>query len=162
MRNRPVRFALLLLASWVTMTQLHELGHIVAGQCCGGTLVSFDLTPWHLPYSLFEPDPFPLVTLWSGPVLGSGAPLAVALVVKRPWMWFIAHFCLLANGSYLTIAWITGDSHLDTTKLLEHGAHPICIGLFCGITIGIGYLGFRHSCREVWQLHPIKKNARRT
>ena len=57
-----------------------------------------------------------------------------------------ANFCVLANGAYLATAWISGDSYLDTTKLLEHGAHPITIGVYCLMTIGVGYVGFRRSC----------------
>ena len=128
------------------MTFTHELGHIVGGWFCGGTLINADLLPWHLPYSIFDPDPKPLVTLWSGPILGVLIPLAIAFVVRRNWMWFIAYFCILANGAYLATAWISGDRFLDTPKLLEHGANPATIVLYCILTIGIGYVGFRNEC----------------
>jgi hypothetical protein len=29
----------------------HELGHIVGGACCGGSLKSADLLPWHPPHT---------------------------------------------------------------------------------------------------------------
>jgi hypothetical protein len=61
-------------------------------------------------------------------------------------MWFIANFCLLANGSYLAAAWVSGDRYLDTPKLLEHGAHPISIAIYCLLTIGFGYIGLRRQC----------------
>lgn len=128
------------------MTFTHEMGHILGGWCCGATLRSFDLLPWHLPYSIFDPDPKPLVTLWSGPILGVVAPLSAALAIRRDWTWFVANFCVLANGAYLATAWISGDRYLDTPRLLEHGAHPITIGLYCALTISFGYLGFRRSC----------------
>ena len=143
---RVTRFLLLLAASWVVMTFTHEMGHIIGGACCGGTLKSADLLPWHLPYSIFEPDPFPLVTLWAGLVIGVLAPMGVALVTQRDWMWFIANFCILANGAYIATAWLSGDRYLDTPKLLEHGASPIAIAVYCLTTIGFGYVGFRRSC----------------
>ena len=128
------------------MTFTHETGHIIGGTCCGGSLKSADLLPWHLPYSIFEPDPFPLVTLWAGLVIGVLAPVGVALVIQRDWMWFIANFCVLANGAYIATAWFSGDRYLDTPKLLEHGASPIAIAVYCLLTIGFGYVGFRRSC----------------
>jgi len=128
------------------MAFTHELGHIVGGWCCGGTLKTADLLPWHLPYSLFDPDPKPLVTLWCGPILGVVVPLAVAVAIRREWVWFVANFCVLANGAYIALAWISGDRYLDTPQLLNHGAHPFTIGVYCLLAIGIGYVGFRRSC----------------
>jgi len=128
------------------MTFTHEMGHIVGGWCCGGKLTTADLIPWHLPYSIFDPDPKPLVTRWCGPILGIAVPLGVAFLIKRNWMWFIAYFCVLANGAYIATAWFSADRYLDTPKLLEHGANPITIGIYCFLTIGFGYVGFRRSC----------------
>ena len=150
MARRVLYFLVLLIASWCVMTFTHEMGHIVGGWCCGGTLKNADLVPWHLPYSIFNPDPMPLVTLWCGPVLGVLVPLALALTVCREWMWFIANFCIIANGAYIATAWFSGDQYLDTTKLLEHGAHPITIALYGVLTIGFGYVGFRRSCIRVF------------
>jgi hypothetical protein len=124
----------------------HELGHILCGWSCGGKLQSADLLPWHLPFSIFDPDPRPLITLWGGPIIGVLLPVGIAWSAKQDSLWFIANFCLLANGSYIAIAWITGEPYLDTTKLLEHGAHPLSIGVYCLLTIGFGYAGFRRSC----------------
>lgn len=140
------RFLFLLGVSWVVMAFTHEMGHIVGGICCGGSLQSADLWPWHLPYSIFEPDPFPLVTLWAGLFAGVLVPMTAAVMVQREWMWFIAHFCALANGAYIAIGWVSGDGLLDTHRLLEHGASPIAIGAYCLLTIGFGYVGFRRSC----------------
>jgi hypothetical protein len=143
---RVTRFLLLLVASWIVMTFTHEMGHIIGGTCCGGTLQAVDLMPWRLPYSIFEPDPFPLVTLWAGLILGALIPVVVAVIVQRDWMWFIANFCVLANGAYIATAWFSGDHYLDTPKLLEHGASTIAIAVYCLFTIGFGYVGFRRSC----------------
>lgn len=151
---RYLRFLVLLLLAWCVMTFTHETGHVVAGWACGGTLRQADLTPWHLPHSHFEPDPYPLVTLWGGPILGVVVPLILALLVRRGWMWFIAWFCVLANGAYLALAWVSGERYLDTTKLLERGAHPATIVVYCGLTILTGYVGFRQQCVRV--LTPAK------
>ena len=146
MAIRVTRFLCLMVASWIVMTFTHEMGHIIGGTCCGGSLQSADLLPWHLPYSIFDPDPFPLVTLWAGLIIGILAPVAVAMIIQRDCMWFIANFCVLANGAYIATAWFSGDRYLDTPKLLEHGASPIAIALYCLLTLGFGYVGFRRSC----------------
>ena len=138
--------ALLLVVSWVTMTIMHEVGHLVGGWIGGGTLTACQLAPWRLPYSLHSPDPMPLLTLWAGPVLGVAVPFAFALTVRRRWAWFIADFCLLANGGYLSLAWISGDQHLDTPRLLSAGAHPATVVLYCGFTVIVGYVRFRSDC----------------
>lgn len=149
LHRRIFRFVVLLLASWIVMTFTHEIGHIIGGTCCGGTLRSADLWPWHLPYSLFDPDPFPLITLWSGLLTGVFVPVFLAVLIQHKTMWFIAHFCVLANGTYIATAWISGDRYLDTPKLLEHGASPVAILIYCVATIGFGYAGFRQACRQV-------------
>lgn len=128
------------------MTFTHEMGHIIGGICCGGTLRAADLMPWRMPYSIFDPDPFPLVTLWAGLILGALIPLVFAIVVRRDEIWFIANFCVLANGAYVATAWFSGDRYLDTTRLLEHGASPTVVVAYCVLTIGCGYVGFRQSC----------------
>lgn len=147
--NRVLYFLALLIVSWCLMTMTHELGHIIGGGICGGTLTDFDLLPWHLPYSIFEPDPMPLVTLWSGPILGIAVPVVIAIIAKRDWTWFVADFCIVANGFYIGTAWFSNDRFLDTPKLLKHGAQPVTILLFVLVTIGFGYIRFRQSCIRV-------------
>ncbi len=146
MIQRIATFVALLAASWVVMTFTHECGHIVGGMTCGARLVDFDLAPWRMPYSLHSPDPHPLVTLWAGPLLGVAIPIVFAAFVRRRWAWFIADFCLIANGSYLALAWISGDRFLDTSRLLHAGAHPAAILIYCVLTIGAGYVWFRADC----------------
>jgi hypothetical protein len=143
---RVFQFVLWLVMSWCVTTFTHEAGHLVGGWIGGGTFRTANLLPWTLPYSIFDPDPHPLITLWSGPILGVLVPLGFAFIIQRNWMWFIADFAMLANGAYIATAWWSGESHLDTPKLLEHGAHPLTIGLYCALTIGFGYIRFRRSC----------------
>lgn len=157
MVTRIICFVLLTAASWTVMTFTHEMGHILGGWSCGGKLRAVDILPWHLPYSIFDPDPKPLVTLWCGPILGVMVPLGIALLIQRHWTWYIAYFCLLANGVYLAMAWLSGDRYLDTPQMLEHGAHPLTIGLYCACTISLGYVGFRRSCIHALSTRPCRR-----
>lgn len=151
------KLVVLLGVSWCVMTFVHESGHILCGYACGGTLLSADLIPWHLPYSIFSPDPSPLVTVWGGPILGVTIPFIAAVCIRRDWMWFIAYFCMLANGSYIVAAWFSGDRYLDTPRLLEDGANTTSIAAYCVLTIGFGYFGFRHQCvRLLTPTHSIE------
>ncbi|WP_229360826.1 hypothetical protein [Fuerstiella marisgermanici] len=146
MIRRTAKFVALLAVSWVVMTFTHEVGHLIGGMICGATLTDYDLAPWRMPYSLHSPDPHPLITLWAGPILGVAIPLTIADVAQRRWVWFIADFCLIANGSYLALAWVSGDRFLDTPRLLDAGTHPAIIVVYCVLTIGIGYVWFRADC----------------
>ena len=137
MITRLLTFVLLLGVSWCVMTFTHECGHLFGGWVSGATLVSYDVRPWSLPYSLHSPDPNPLVTLWAGPMLGVLFPIAVAWTAKHPWGWFVADFCMIANGVYLAVAWTSGDRLLDTRRLLDAGAHPATVVLYCGVTITV-------------------------
>lgn len=139
----------LLILSWCVMVLTHESGHLIGGWLGGGTLRHADLRPWALPHSRFDPDPNALLTLWAGPVLGVVFPLAVAAVANSRWIGFVANFCLLANGTYLAVAWVSGGRHLDTARLLAEGAPPILIVAYCLLSIGFGYFRFRASCAEV-------------
>ncbi|MFN9720512.1 MAG: hypothetical protein ACK58L_17575, partial [Planctomycetota bacterium] len=103
------------------------------------------------PYSIFDPDPWPLVTLWGGPLTGVLIPLLIAGILRADSVWLVAHFCQFANGTYLATAWISGDSCLDTARLLENGASGMSIIVFCVITIGCGYRGMRKSLIAIWK-----------
>ena len=52
-------------------------------------------------------------------MLGVLVPFGLALLIRRDWMWFIAHFCVLANGVYLATAWVSGGQYLDTPKQMK-------------------------------------------
>lgn len=121
-------------------------------------MLEADLWPWHLPHSQFVPDPWPLLTLWGGPIFGIAVPCGVALIVRRNWMWLIANFCVLANGVYLALAWISGEHLLDTARLLEAGTWPVSIAAYCFLAIGLGYWHFRR-CRGA--LAQPQQNQRR-
>lgn len=153
-----VKLVTLLITAWCVMVSTHELGHILCGYMGGAVLQQADLVPWHLPYSIFAPDPYPLFTMWGGPLLGVAVPMLVAFVVRRNWMWFIGYFCCIANGTYIATAWLSGDSYLDTTKLLELGSPPIIIALYCAMTITVGYVGFRTQCIHLLRTERIDES----
>jgi hypothetical protein len=158
---RLIRFLALLVTAWTIMALTHEVGHLVGGWAGGGTLQSAELRPWRLPHSHFAPDPAPLATLWSGPALGVLAPLALAMLLHREAAWFVAYFCLLANGTYLALSWASGEPHLDGPRLLAHGASPLALGVYCTATIGSGYWGFRRCCLRLLKPAAIRRSARK-
>ncbi len=158
--RRVVVFVWLLAAAWLVMTTTHELGHIVGGWLGGARLVAFELAPWRLPYSLHEPDPHPKLTLWAGPVVGVVLPLIAAAIARQRWAWFIADFCLIANGGYLALGWLAGDRFLDTPRLLAAGVHPATLAAFCLVTILVGYFRFRADCLGLLSPHQ-PRNAER-
>ena len=131
----------------------HELGHLLVGWAGGGELQEAELRPWRLPHSRFAPDPHPLATLWGGPVLGIALPVVLAAMIRAEWAWFIASFCVLANGVYLTLAWLSGDRWLDTPRLLAEGASKRSIASYSVIAIALGYWQFRRSVLRA--LRPI-------
>lgn len=154
--TRTASLVALLILSWCVMLMTHEIGHILGGWLSGATLKDYDLRPWRLPYSIHDPDPRPLVTLWSGPLFGIFAPLLIAIVIRRPVVWLIAYFCMLANGVYIAAAWISGDRFLDSTMMLDNGTHPIWLALHCVVTVPLGYAGLRKACIEILTSHARK------
>ena len=149
--NRFAVFALLIAWAWLTMTLVHELGHVVVGCACGAKLGSIEIRPWCLPYSFFSPNPMPLLTLWGGPIIGCTLPLLVAWLSKRPAVWFVAWFCIVANGLYLLTGCYSNDSELDSVKMVKAGmSTPLLIFVSAAMSV-LGYVGFRSECQRVLQ-----------
>ncbi|MFO0976629.1 MAG: hypothetical protein U0996_09545 [Planctomycetaceae bacterium] len=147
-RNGPQRWHFgigLLCLAWCVMVMTHEAGHLVGGWCSGAVARDYDLRPWRLPYSIFEPDPHPLITLWSGPILGAALPLLIAVVIQRRSVAMVASFCLVANGLYLAIGLLTDDRWIDSQRLLEHGSSRWLIVLFSLACLLPGYPWLRSS-----------------
>jgi hypothetical protein len=146
---RYTTLLLWLLWAWVVMTVTHELGHVIAGLIGGARLIDLELRPWHLPHSDLVHDEHPLLTLWAGPVLGCLLPLLGASVLRHPECWFVAWFCVVANGTYLLLGYYSGDGELDSTKLIRAGARPVELIAAVAITVPLGYLKIRASCVDV-------------
>ena len=159
MTRQVATFGVLLLMSWVVMLTTHELGHIVGGWLGGAVLLDYELMPWRLPHSLHSPDPHPRLTLWAGPLLGVLVPTLLAFAIRHPYARFIANFCLLANGTYLALAWLSNDRLLDTPRMLAAGTSPALILLFCAVTIPLGYIRFRNDCIRVLGRDPSAPKA---
>ncbi len=136
------------------MVTTHEAGHLVGGWASGAELTACDLAPWRLPYSIHHPDPHPKVTLWAGPLIGVLLPLATAIVFRHRSVWLVADFRLIANGSYLALAFASDDRFLDTTRLLDAGTHPLGIVAFCLATIPTGYIRLRDDCVRLLSHEP--------
>jgi hypothetical protein len=151
MLRRAFRLVLILVTCWTAFALTHECGHLAGGWACGGKLVEAELRPWRLPHSFFSPDPRPLVTLWCGPLVGVLVPLVVGWVARRSTVWFVVWFCVLANGAYIATGWFTGDSELDTTKLLAAGAPVWSIAVYVVATVVPGYVGFRREWLREWK-----------
>ncbi|MEE2934681.1 MAG: hypothetical protein VYA84_01650 [Planctomycetota bacterium] len=147
-------FAVTAIWAWTAMALAHELGHVLAGIVGGGKLLYLELRPWHLPDSQFVGDSFPWVTVWAGPVLGSLVPLGIACFVKRPATWFIAWFCLLANGLYLLLGLFIGGSELDTNKLIRAGSSTVILAIIALSATTFGYWKLRGVCRVMWRPEP--------
>ena len=131
------------------MTLSHELGHVVGGMISGGKLSALEIRPWHLPHSIFSPDPKPQVTIWAGPIIGTACPLLLALIAKRRALAFVGWFCALANAAYLLLGYFTGDPELDSAKLLRAGTPSYLLLLFAAMTGPLSYLKFRSECVDL-------------
>ncbi len=150
-RKRIAIFAVTVLWAWTVMTLFHEMGHLFAGLLGRGQLLGLELRPWHLPDSQFVGDRFPRVTIWAGPVLGSLVPLGIACLVKRPATWFVAWFCLLANGLYLFLGLFSDGSELDTRKLIRAGTPTTVVAIIASVAATVGYWKLRRVCLGMWR-----------
>ena len=106
---RCVLILTLLPTCWLGMQIVHETGHVIAGALLGGSVDLVVLHPLTISRTDVTGDSLPIVTCWSGPILGVTLPLLVSLVWSR-WKltgWkpvqFFAGFCLISNGLYIGI-----------------------------------------------------------
>src|SRR5262245_57017457 len=94
-----------LLASWLGMQQVHELGHVIGAGLTGGRVARVVLHPLTISRTDLADNPHPLLVVWAGPVLGALLPLLLwAAVARLPGAFlvrFFAGFCLVANGVYI-------------------------------------------------------------
>lgn len=133
--------------SWLAMTALHELGHVVNAVLSDGQVVAVELPPRGLGHTRVSPNPHPGFVAWGGACWGSllgGA--AILLTPKNEcWRWFARFFagtCLIANGVYLGLGGFFGDRNGadDAHELLRQGASLPQLVLFGVVTSGAGLL----------------------
>ncbi len=115
-----------LLASWLGMQAVHELGHVLGAWFTGGRVARVVLHPLTISRTDLAENPHPLVVVWAGPLCGVILPLLLWACVSRvrPNLAFLprffAGFCLLANGLYLGIG--SFDRVGDCGEMLKHGS----------------------------------------
>ena len=115
-----------LVLSWLGMQVVHELGHIIGAVVSGGRVEHVSLHPLTFSRTDVNPNPYPLLVVWAGPVLGVAIPVAFWAVVRRT-RWrgvFVARFfagaCCVINGLYIAIG--SFDSVGDCGVMLSLGS----------------------------------------
>lgn len=89
------------------MVAVHELGHVLGAVLTGGQCVAVVLHPLAISRTDINPNPYPLVVAWMGPVAGVAIPLTAWWLVGQKGncyagvLRFWAGFCCVANGAYL-------------------------------------------------------------
>jgi len=151
--------------SWLAMMIVHESGHVLGAVCSGGTVRRVVWHPAVISRTDVQPNPHPLVEVWAGPLVGSTAPLMIALMssafrLRTAYlMWTVAGFCLLANGAYIGIGSI--DPIGDASELLAHGMPrwPMAAFGIVGVTGGM-WIWHRVSPRFGFGASPMPIDAR--
>jgi hypothetical protein len=144
---RAILIVSTILASWLGMQGVHELGHVLGAWWTGGRVARVVLHPLTISRTDLAFNPSPLAVVWAGPLLGCLLPLALwlaTLACRLPGTYlprFFAGFCLIANGAY--IAGGSFDQAGDCGEMLRHGSPMWMLWLFGAITIPAG-LGFWH------------------
>ena len=109
-RFHQLLFAVSLLAlSWFVTMAVHELGHVVGALATGGSIERVVLYPLTISRTDVSPNPHPAIVVWLGPAVGCLLPLALCAIVPRGRKVlrnvsrFLAGFCMVANGAYISI-----------------------------------------------------------
>jgi hypothetical protein len=144
--NRASQVALIvatLVASWLGVQAVHELGHILAARLTGGRVTGVALHPLGISRTDLAENPRPLVVAWAGPVVGVVTPLIawqLAAVCRLPFAFLLRFFtgcCLIANGFYLGLGSFGRIG--DCGEILRHGSTPWQLWLFGLVTVPAGF-----------------------
>ena len=125
-RARLLLPVLSVVAAWLAMQAVHELGHVIATLALGGTVDNVDLHPLHISRTDVGLNPNPLVVVWAGPAIGVVLPAAFwlaasALRLRHAFLArFLAGFCLVANGTYIGVG--SFDRVGDCGDMLRYGS----------------------------------------
>ena len=142
--NQIILIASFIPFCWLSFMAVHELGHIVAGLCTGGSVTKIVVHPLAISRTDVSPNPNPLITVWAGPIIGVLLPLAIWGVFSKFNMpgdylaRFFAGFCLIANGAYIGIG--SFENIGDAGDMMKHGSSIWLLWLFGIITVPIGFL----------------------
>jgi hypothetical protein len=150
------------LASWLAMQAIHELGHVLAAQATKGKVAQVVLHPLTISRTDLSENPHPLFVAWAGPIFGVIAPMVLwaifaqfnsrfAFVLR-----FFAAFCLVSNGLYIGLGSFAEVG--DCREMLKHGSERWQLWLFGLLTTPIGFwlwhgqgnhFGFGSATREI-------------
>ena len=128
--------------SWFAMMAVHEAGHVLGAFITGGSIERVVLYPLTISRTDVSPNPHPAIVVWLGPVFGSVLPLAVfAIVPQRLTVLgymarFFAGFCLIANGTYISIG--AFDRVGDCDEMLRTGTPLWAMVAFGAIAVPLG------------------------
>lgn len=136
--------------SWLAMQAVHELSHVIGAWVTGAKITKVALHPCIISRTDLGYNPYPLIVVWAGPIIGSALPLLAFLVAKACRLAdiylfrFFAGFCLVANGYYIALGHAEGGA--DTAVMMMHGS-PRWVMVFFGIlTASLGlYLWHRQG-----------------
>jgi hypothetical protein len=132
-----------LIASWLGMQAVHELGHVAGAFATGGRVERVVLDPLSLSRTDLADNPSPLAVAWAGPLVGVLLPLTIwtfAAAIQMPLRYlarFFAGFCLVANGVYIGSGVFGGMG--DTDTMLRHGSSRWPLALFGAVTVPLGF-----------------------
>ena len=143
-RFHQVLFTVSLVAlSWLVMMAVHELGHVVGATATGGSIERVVLQPFTISRTDVSPNPHPATVVWLGPVVGCILPLALFAIVFRRFTVlhnvarFFAGFCLIANGTYISIG--SFNQVGDCGEMLRTGTPLWAMLCYGAITIPLGF-----------------------
>lgn len=142
--NRIVLIASTLIASWLGMQAVHELGHVLGAWLTGGRVERVVLHPLTISRTDLAQNPHPLFVVWAGPTFGTAAPLLLWLVAaasRLPIVFllrFFAGLCLLSNGLYIGLGSFAHAG--DCGEMLHHGSSLWHLWLFGALTAPLGLL----------------------
>ena len=131
--------------SWLGMLAVHELGHVLGAWTTRGSVERVVLHPLAISRTDVSPNPSPGVVVWAGPIVGVLLPLGLIGLTRglgRKIAIFFAGFCLLANGTYISVGSL--DRVGDCREMAASGT-PVWIMIAFGVvTIPLG-LGLWHA-----------------
>ena len=146
--RRALVVAVALYPCWLGMMAVHEAGHVLHAWASRGTVSAVRVPLAGFSITEYSTNPHPHFVAWGGAVWGSMLPL-LAWALFRTFRWpgrraaqFFAGFCLIANGVYLGVGWITRAG--DAGDILNHGTPVWVLVAFGAVATAAGlYLWHR-------------------